>query len=153
MRNVLQAAPAWAAGLLWGAFVPAALFAACLATPSFFPLALGVTIAHTIVLGLPVALVFLWRRWTALAAVLAAGFVIGLIPIGIVASPPRLSEIKNILMLASAFGALGATGAGTFWLVLRACGALSPNDPQLPRLGIILAFLGLCADVGGFVFL
>jgi hypothetical protein len=150
---VLRAAPAWGAGLLWGAFVPAAIFAACLATPSFFPLALGVTIAHTVVLGLPVALLFLWRRWTALPAVLAAGLVIGLIPISIVASPPRLDEIKNILMLAGAFGALGATGAGTFWLVLRACGALSPDGPQMLRVGIILAVLGFCVDAGGFVFL
>jgi hypothetical protein len=150
---VLRAAPAWAAAFLWGAFVPAAIFAACMFTQSFFPVALGITIAHTVVFGLPAALLFLWRRWTALPAALAAGFVIGLVPIGIMTAPAEIEHISDTLMLASAFGALGATGAGTFWLVLRACGALTPNGRQVLRLGAILAVLGFCADVGGFVFL
>lgn len=153
MRAALSAAPCWGAALLWGAFVPAALFAAFLTTPSLFPLALGITLAHAAGLGLPVASIFMWRRWIAWPAVLAAGFVIGIVPIGILAWPPQPANILSTLMFVGAFGALGAAGAGTFWLVLRACGALAPGAPQVPRLGTILAVLGFCADAGGFVFL
>ena len=153
MRQVLRTAPAWGAGLLWGAFVPAAIVAAGMQTPYVLPFVLGITIVHAFGLGLPVALVFRWQGWTRLLAAVAAGVVIGLIPIAILAWPPDLRETGSSLLVAGAFGALGAVGAATFWLVLRLCDALTPNGPQSPRLGAILAVLGASADVGCFVFL
>lgn len=153
MSRLLRLAPAWGAGLLWGAFVPAAVVAAVMLTPYFLPFAIGITIAHALVLGLPVALLFMWRRWTRLVPALVAGFVIGLLPITIFSWPPEIVNIKESALMALGFGALGSIGAATFWFVLRACGALSPEGPPSLRPGAMLAAIGFCAVVGGFVFL
>ncbi len=152
MRRLLRFAPAWAAGLLWGGFVPAVLVSAGMLTPYFLPVAIGITLLHAFALGLPVALLFIWRGWTRLFPALAAGFLIGLLPILAFSWPPEISNLKESLLIAAAFGTLGATGAGTFWLVLRTCGALAPDGPRSLRRGAILAVVGLCAVVGGFVF-
>ncbi len=153
MRRLLRLAPAWGAGLLWGAFVPAVLFAAWARTPSLLPITLGITILHAFGLGLPGALFFWWRRWTSLAAVAAAGFVVGAIPMGFLVWPDEIRHTPNSLMVAAGFGLLGASGASTFWLVLRACDALYPTGPRSMRPGALLAFLGFCAVFGCFVFL
>lgn len=153
MNRALRLVPAWTAGLLWGAFVPAIVICAAMMTLAFLPFAIGISIVFALVLGLPVSLLFMWRRWTKLLPALAAGFVIGLAPIVILSWPPDLSDIKISLLMAAAYGALGAAGAGTFWLVIRACGALSPDGPQSLRTSVILALSGLCADLGSFVFI
>ncbi len=153
MRNVLRSAPAWGAGLLWGAFAPAVVVSVAMLTPYFLPFAIGITIAHALFLGLPVALLFMWRRWTRLLPTLGAGFLIGLIPIAIFSWPPEIRDVTESLLIAAAFGALGSIGAATFWFVLRFCGALSPEGPKSLRTSAILAVTGLCVDVGSFVFL
>ena len=153
MNRALRLVPAWSAGLLWGAFVPAAIIAAAMLTPYFLPFAVSVTLAHALVLGLPVALLFMWRRWTRLLPVLGAGFLIGLVPIVVFSWPPEIRDLAESLLIASAFGVLGSIGAATFWFVLRSCGALSPDGPKSLRAGAILAVTGLCADVGSLVFL
>ncbi len=153
MRRALRLAPAWGAGLLWGAFVPASIVSAGMLTPYFLPMAIGITVAHALGLGLPVALFFMWRRWTHLLPALAAGFLIGLLPILVFSWPPEMSDIKVSLLIAAAFGALGSIGATTFWFVLRVCGALEPDGPQSLRASAMLAAVGLCAVIGGFAFL
>ena len=153
MRRLLRLAPAWGAGLLWGTFVPAVLVSGGMLTPYFLPMAIGITVAHALCLGLPVALLFMWRRWTRLLPALAAGFLIGLLPILIFSWPPEMSDIKISLLIAAAFGALGSIGAATFWFILRVCGALTPDGPQSLHPGVMLAAVGLCAVVGGFAFL
>ena len=152
MRRLLRLAPAWGAGLLWGAFVPAVLVSAGMLAPYFLPMAIGITLLHAFCLGLPVALIFIWRRWTGLLPALAAGFLIGLLPILVFSWPPEINDLKTSLLIAAAFGTLGSAGAGTFWLVLRSCGALAPDGPRSLQRGAILAVVGLCAVVGGFVF-
>lgn len=153
MRRLLRLAPAWGAGLLWGAFVPAVIFASWARTPSLLPITLGITIVHAFGLGLPGALFFWWRRWTSLAAVAAAGFAVGALPMGLLVWPDETRLIPNSLMVAAGFGLLGASGASAFWLVLRACGALSPAGPHSMRPGALLASLGFCAVFSCFVLL
>jgi hypothetical protein len=153
LRRLFRLAPAWGAGLLWGAFVPAVVVSAAMLTPYFLPFAIGITIAHALVLGLPVSLLFMWRRWTRLLPALGAGFLIGLVPIAIFSVPPQIVDIKDNALIAVAFGALGAIGAATFWFVLCGCGALSPDGPSSMRPGAMLAVVGLCAVAGSFVFL
>ena len=153
MNRALRLAPALGAGLLWGAFVPAAVFSAVMLAPYFMPLAVGITIAHALVLGLPVALLFMWRRWTRLVHALLGGFVIGLAPLAVFSWPPDIENFWISAAMALGYGALGAIGAATCWFVLRTCGALSPDGPTSLRASAILAATGLCADVGSFVFL
>jgi hypothetical protein len=153
LRRLLRLGPTWCAGLLWGAFVPAVIVSAGMLTPHFLPFAIGITLVHAFVLGLPVALLFVWRRWTGLLPAVGAGFLIGLIPIVIFSWPPEIVDIRSSALIAGAFGALGSIGAATFWFVLRLCGALSPKGPASSRPGAFLAVVGVFAVVGGFVIL
>jgi hypothetical protein len=152
MKSVLRAAPAWAAALLWGAFVPAAIFTVAAQTPALMPIALGITFLHALA-ALPIAFLFWWRRWMRFAVAAIAGFVIGAIPMGLLLWPDEPTQLPHNLLVAVGFGLLGSSGASAFWGVLRLAGALSPTGPTAARPGAILAVLGLCAFIGCFVFL
>jgi hypothetical protein len=89
--------------------------------------AFGVSLAITVIIGVPVALLYRARRWTNPIGVLIGGFVIGALPYClfflIVFSPAALSDVRLIAM----FGGYGAFGAMVFWLTLRTFGALLPT--------------------------
>lgn len=145
---------AWIGATLLGALVPAAIVSATLSGPGFLPLslfALVVTLAHAFILGLPIALLYRAKRWQWPGLAVATGFLIGAIPIGVLAWPLRhspyhsttrvngiLTNVDGIPTLAGwldflghvgMYGAFGASGALAFWLTLHWAGAL---DEALP---------------------
>lgn len=139
---------AWIAATLLGAFVPAAIVSATLGgfiIPTVWLATFAVTLAHAVVLGLPIALVYRAERWQWPSLAAATGFLIGAIPMGVVTWPvetrpgsstringvlvsvdgvPTLAGWLDFLRLLGVFGALGAAGALAFWLTLRWSGAL-----------------------------
>lgn len=144
---------AWVGAILLGALVPAAIFSVTLGGPGFLALWLAtfaVTLAHALVLGLPIALLYRAKRWQWPGLAVATGFLIGATPIGVFAWPvrsasnssswangvlvsvdgiPTLAGWLDFLRFLSMFGGLGAVGALAFWLTLRWSGALD-EAPQ-----------------------
>jgi len=136
---------AWIGAILLGAFVPAAIFSAMLQAIAALPFTLAVTFAHTLVLGLPIALIYRAKRWQSPGLAVATGFLIGAIPISVFAWPiepsrgssmwangvlvsvngiPTLAGWLEFLRFIGMVGCLGAAGALAFWLTLRWAGAL-----------------------------
>lgn len=118
----------WIAATLLGALVPAAIITVTYggpALPALLLLAFAVTLAHALVLGLPIALLYRAKRWQQPGLAVTTGVLIGAIPVGIYAWPV---DGSGLLRLLGVFGGLGASGALTFWLTLRWTGAL--NDPS-----------------------
>lgn len=116
-------AAVWVFAFLLGAFVPTLIVVGLLGPVGLltFPLAVG----HAVLLGLPVALFYRHRRWTNPLAAIAGGFLIGALPMGVfrVLANPQ-SSLLAYLEFAASSGLLGATGAMTFWLILKWAGAL-----------------------------
>ncbi|WP_316201924.1 MULTISPECIES: hypothetical protein [unclassified Bradyrhizobium] len=160
----------WIAAFLLGALAPAALFAAISGKASqMLPLAFAVTIGHALILGVPVALLYRWKRWKRLWAAVASAALIGMIPVGILTWPldpssrgwdsvndvvqwvdgiPTLAGWISYAELLAWMAVLGAIGGLIFWLTLRCCG-LIPGDAQTsfrPRLGLLLASLAVAAS-------
>jgi hypothetical protein len=118
---------------------------ACFFGIEFFLLAFAVTLGHAIILGLPVALLYRVKHWTRLDATLAASFLIGAIPVGLLNWPMTNASVDGIPAAASGiptaaawvhyvedlamFGGLGAVGGLTFWLTLKRFGVLEKIDP------------------------
>jgi hypothetical protein len=140
---------AWIGAVLLGAFVPAAIFSAAVREIAALPVVFVATFAHTLVLGLPTALIYRAKRWQWPGLAVATGFLIGAIPIGVLAWPvesapnssswvdgvlvsvdgiPTLAGWLEFLRSVGRFGVLGAAGALAFWLTLRWAGAL--GDPS-----------------------
>lgn len=100
------------------------------------PFALAVTMAHLLVLGLPIALLYRAKRWQQPGLAVATGFLVGTGPAGIYAWPPdwaellRFQGIVELFSLLGVFGGLGAAGALVFWLTLRWAGALDETPPS-----------------------
>lgn len=105
--------------------MPAAILAIAAQTILVLPFALAVTLAHALVLGLPIALLYHAKRWQQPGLAVTTGVLIGAIPIGIYAWPVGWLDIIRLL---GVFGGLGAVGALAFWLTLRWAGAL--DDPS-----------------------
>jgi len=82
-------------------------------------------LAISVIVGVPVALLYRSRGWTSLIGVLIGGFLIGILPYClfflIMFSPDALSDFAVIAM----FGGYGALGAVVFWFALRSFGALA----------------------------
>jgi hypothetical protein len=165
----------WIAAILLGALAPALIVAGLSANLVVLPLAFAVTLAHSIILGLPVALLYRARRWTRLGAVIAGAFLIGAIPGGLVTWPmrpslkgtasvdgittmidgvPTLAGWLGYLESLAIFGAYGAAGGFVFWLTLRWSGVLTVTYPEATRpmpsqsrIGILLAAAAVTTSV------
>jgi hypothetical protein len=149
---------AWVGAVLAGVFVPALVASVLLADLTLLPGVATITLIYTVLLGLPVALVYRRMRWTRLSAALAGGFLIGAVPLSIADWPLHRSpgemttigagtsngvvtSINGIPTLAgwlqylafdvAAAGGLGALGAFAFWLTLRLSGVLNLADQNL----------------------
>jgi len=81
----------WVAAVLFGALVPALIVAGFSAEIMVLPWAFAITLGHSLILGLPIALVYRAIRWTHLTAAIAGGFLIGAVPGGLLAWPVSLS--------------------------------------------------------------
>lgn len=119
----------WTAAVLLGALVPAVIVAGLSGDVRYLPAAFAITLGHTVILGLPVALFFRAKRWTRLSVVLAAAFLVGAIPLGLPVSfsgrpAAGLADLPAQLWPVWPFGLLGAIGGFVFWLTLRSCGVL-----------------------------
>ena len=168
----------WIAAVLLGALIPALIVAALSASLMLLPLAFAVTLGHSMILGLPVALLYRSKRWTRLSVAIVGAFLIGAVPAGFIAWPmnlalkttasvdgvatiidgvPTLAGWLGYLELMAACGGLGAVGGLVFWLTLRCSGAFTANDPEstslVPsqsRIGILLAGAAVAASVAVF---
>jgi hypothetical protein len=166
---------AWIAAILLGALAPALIVAGLSANLMVLPLVFAVTLAHSIILGLPVALFYRARRWTRLSTVVIGAFLIGAIPIGMLGWPmhpsvrgtasvdgvttiingiPTFAGWLGYLESLVIFGAYGVTGGLVFWLTLRWSGVLTVANPEstrsMPsqsRIGLLLAGAAVAASV------
>jgi hypothetical protein len=139
------------------------------------PLAFAVTLGHSVVLGLPAALLYRAKRWTRLSATIPGAFLIGAIPAGLITWPmnplmrttasvdgvatiidgiPTLAGWLGYLKLLAMLGMLGTAGGLVFWLTLRHSGVLAvtrqvPAETTLgrSRIGIFLAGTAVAASV------
>lgn len=92
-------------------------------------LTLPVTLGHALIVGLPAALYFRRRGWKHVLAAMAAGFVVGAVPIGLLLAygtlfdgPTTARKLLACLEIAAMAGALGIPGGLAFWLTLRTFG-------------------------------
>jgi hypothetical protein len=138
----------WVAATLFGALAPALIYAGLEQDVRVLPLAFIVTLAHAVILGLPVALLYRAKRWTRLSAVLVGAILIGIIPQSFFATATRI--LQSVVIT----GALGAVGGFMFWLTLKSCGLLALSDggatkstPTQRRIGAALAGAAVLASL------
>ncbi|MDR6288356.1 MULTISPECIES: hypothetical protein [Inquilinus] len=119
----------WIGATLLGALVPAAIVSVVLAWQESAALLLPalsfafiITLGHTLILGLPVALFYRAKRWHRPELAVATGFLIGVVPVGVLGW--RIPVWPGYLLILVLFGGLGASGALAFWLTLRRAGVL-----------------------------
>ena len=127
------------------------------------PLFLGIAAGHAALLGLPLFLFFRWKGWANARSSACAGFVIGTVPMGVIAWPwrgkggsasingaptlvdgvPTLAGWLYYGQLLMLLGLLGAFSGVVFWLALIWSGQLRPatqkvGGSQLPAQGSVL---------------
>lgn len=157
--RVVHALP-WVGAVLFGALAPGLVVAGLSGDIRLLPLAFAVTLGHSLILGLPIALLYRAMRWTRLTASIAGGFLIGAIPGGLVAWPvslalrttasvngvptiidgvPTLAGWLQFFGFVGLLGGLGATGAIVFWLIIRWSGVFGTMgaDSRSPPVGPI----------------
>lgn len=130
----------WFLAVLAGAAAPA-LINAVLAGPDYFStaflFAFIVTLAHAVILGLPVAFLYRSQGWTGVLGALIGGFLIGAVPVGFMSLPrevadhiPSSEDYLRYLQSLSLFGGYGAVGALAFWSTLWWLGMLKIADRE-----------------------
>ena len=132
------------------AFVIALFFG----TFGLVPVGLGFVLAHALVLGLPIFLIFWWKRWINAISCASAGFIVAAIS-GVVPNWPWTAAMQAMRTNTSVrgvptvidgtptmagwldfagvlvfLGAFGAFAGFIFWLILSLCGALAPTDNE-----------------------
>ena len=132
-----------AAALVFAGLAPAlamiALWPTAGLAPIVFILTFVIALAHAVVVGLPLFLVFQSKGWINIMTCIVVGFAIGAVPDGILTSPMQHPElhavsvhsvptITNGVLIAAAWvgyvkpviycGSLGALGGLVFWVVL-----------------------------------
>lgn len=165
----------WIAAILLGALAPALIVAGLSAKIMILPWVFAITLGHSIVFGLPVALLYRAKRWTRLSAAVVGAFLIGAIPSGIFAWPMSLSirgmeSVDGVTTIIDGIptfagwlryleslaisGGFGAAGGLVFWLTLKWCGVLAVIDPKstgpVPgrsRIGALFASAAIAASV------
>jgi len=110
-------------------------------TRGFLSICLMISAAHVVVLGIPAYALLRWRKAIRWWSTIATGFILGAIPVAVVAWPLRYAELKSSSTVdgvqtmidgmptiagwtqyfegLSFFGACGALGAFAFWLTAR----------------------------------
>ncbi|HEY9254441.1 MAG TPA: hypothetical protein VIP30_07895 [Stenotrophomonas sp.] len=136
MRSTLRAWTAWIVAIAVASLLPALLFAVLMfdgrigashATGMGFLVAFTIALLHVLVFGVPITALLRHKQRFRPAAMLAAGFLAGLLPCGLflllqsLATQEALAGLLNpvvglIVLSAGGFGALAALG---LWLVLR----------------------------------
>src|ERR1700759_4120841 len=120
-----------AAALLSAGLAPAAAMAALWYSENIagwpFGMTSAVALAHAILLGLPLFLIFQSKGWVNAVTCVVAGFVIGAAPAVVLswsaqhpqgAAAALMVEWARFLMPPTFFGMFGALGGAAFWLVL-----------------------------------
>ncbi|MDB5411450.1 MAG: hypothetical protein JWL84_6362 [Rhodospirillales bacterium] len=141
----------WIGAILLGALVPALIVAGQSGQIAVLPIAFAVTLGHSVVLGLPIALVYRAKLWIRPSAAIAGGFLIGMIPGAWIAWPMSLSlhtrgSVDGIPTIIDGvptwagwgqyveflgmLGSFGAIGGLVFWVVLKWCGTLEIATPR-----------------------
>jgi hypothetical protein len=165
----------WIAAILLGALAPALIVAGVSASIAILPIVFGITLGHSVILGLPVALFYRAKQWKRVSAAMIGAALIGAIPVGIFAWPlsyPSLKTTASVggvatiidgvptvagwfgyLKLLGLFGGLGAAGGLVFWLTLRWSGVLTadPTTPALRQRRIGLLFVGAAITASAIV--
>jgi hypothetical protein len=125
--------------IVGAALAPALLVGLATGQANIVFLAFIVALAHAVFIGLPAALVFQRLGWLSLPAALAAGFLIGALPLGLIFAVLPQADFASVggvptaidrrltlagwvglLQAAALFGVLGGLGGLTAWLIWRA---------------------------------
>jgi hypothetical protein len=134
------------AAFLFAALAPAAVYGALNWSAGFASLAFFISLAHALILGLPLFLLFQTHRWITIFSCVIGGFIVGIFPIGfftwpfwpgsgssssfngvplIVNGTPTfagwISYAETLLIL----GSFGALAGFVFWLVFKLSGGLA----------------------------
>jgi hypothetical protein len=134
------------AGFLLAALAPAFVVAGLGQSIQLAPIAFFVSLGHAIFLGLPLFLIFRSKRWMNAISSIAGGFVVGVIPGGLLAWPLRpgsrsSASINGVPTVVDGIptaagwihysealvylGCFGALAGFVFWLVLKLSGGLA----------------------------
>jgi RsiW-degrading membrane proteinase PrsW (M82 family) len=91
----------WPAALFLGALAPAILIAGLMGTARLLPLALMVTAAHAVVLGVPVTLLYRRKGWARPTASIVGGFLIGAVPTALMLQlfTPIFSSVDDVPLI------------------------------------------------------
>src|SRR5262245_63952606 len=92
----LQDLATYAAAFLFAALAPALLYSLAGGSYQLLPLTLTVTLAHALVLGLPLFLIVRRTGWVNVFSATAGGFLIGAIPIGLMSWPLTWTRGSNV---------------------------------------------------------
>lgn len=145
-----------ATALVFAAIASAAL-TSVLSTVSLMVAAFNVALLHAFVLGLPTYLIVRSKRPVTWLACVAAGLVIGAVPLGLFMLPQRLDSAMSgnmatvvdgartaagwleYLWAVAFLGAHGMAGGFAFWLALRLMGnGVAPPRPARTLTGLLL---------------
>jgi hypothetical protein len=128
-----------ATAFVFSSLAPALLMTAIssvASTPRFatmvFAFTLFVALGHAVLLGLPMFLIFQFRRWRGTwQRALLLGFAIGALPVGILTFSVSIwvSYVKPLMY----FGLLGAFGGLVFWAVLKCWAIFDGGRQTLPN--------------------
>ena len=138
----------WVAAFLFAAIAPAIFVAMLGGSIDLAPIAFAISLAHAVILGLPLALLFHSKHWINAISSIGAGFFVGILPAGIFTWPmlhgpdqasvsgvptvvdgtPTLAGWISYAEFLALLGACGALAGLTFWLVLRFSGCVTKAD-------------------------